>query len=111
MRPAVKFDDRTADRKSHAHATGFGGEESIEQPIRAIGGEPNAAVRHRDSHLLCVILLRSDHELARSIRDRLHRFDAVDHQIEDHLLQLNFIGENDGERARLFDAQRHPGAE
>jgi MFS family permease len=26
----VKFDDRTADRESHAHATGFGGVESIE---------------------------------------------------------------------------------
>jgi hypothetical protein len=35
-----------------------------------------------------------DHELARSIRDQLHRFDAIDHQIEDHLLQLNLIGEN-----------------
>jgi hypothetical protein len=84
-------------------------ERQIDSPI-PIGGESDTAVGHRDSHVLCVFMLQSNHELARSIRDRLHGFDAVEHQIEDHLLQLNFIGENDWERARAFHAQRHPGA-
>ncbi len=58
-----------------------------------------------------MILLGSDQEFARPIRDRLHGFDAVDHEIKDDLLQLNFVGENDGQRARAFGAQRHPGAQ
>jgi hypothetical protein len=32
--PTVSCDDRTADREPHAHATGFGGEEGVEQPVR-----------------------------------------------------------------------------
>ena len=61
--------------------------------------------------MLCVILRSSNHELARSIGDRLHGFDAVENQIEYYLLQLDFVGENDGERVRMFHAQRHTGAE
>src|SRR6267378_8401826 len=34
----VSFDDRTADRESHAHATGFSGEECVEQPVGVLGG-------------------------------------------------------------------------
>src|SRR5271156_2635746 len=79
----VKFDDRTADGESHAHAAGFGSVESIEQPIGAIRGEPHTGIPHGDSHIPCVIRFRSDYELAWSIRDRLHGFNTVDHQIED----------------------------
>lgn len=63
------------------------------------------------SNVLRVILLRSDHHLARPIRDRLHGFNAVHHQIEDHLLQLNLIRDNDGERDRVVHAQRYRGAQ
>src|ERR1700694_944883 len=37
----VGFHDRTADRKPHTHAAGFGGEEGVEQPIRILGGDPD----------------------------------------------------------------------
>jgi hypothetical protein len=42
----VIFNDRTADRESHTHAAGFGGEEGIEQPVRILGGDPDAAIGH-----------------------------------------------------------------
>src|SRR6266403_5291028 len=48
----VSFHDRTADREPHTHATGFGGVESVEQPVRTLGGDPDAAIRHTDAHLL-----------------------------------------------------------
>src|SRR6266850_7654289 len=35
---AVSFDDRTANRESHTHAAGFGGEEGVEQPVSVLGG-------------------------------------------------------------------------
>jgi hypothetical protein len=54
----VGFNDRTADRESHAHAAGFGGEEGVEQPVRILGGNPDAAIRHTYEHLLCLVLTR-----------------------------------------------------
>jgi hypothetical protein len=36
----------------------------------------------------------SECQFAPPIRDRLHRLDAVDHEIDDHLLQLDPIGED-----------------
>ena len=51
---------------------------------------------------------RPDHQLARPVRDRLHRFDAVDHEIEDDLLQLDPIGEDQGQSGGEFQPQRHP---
>src|ERR1700686_546766 len=60
----VGFHDRTADRESHTHAAGFGGEEGVEQPVRVPGRDPDAAIRHIDEHLSCLVLERSDHQFA-----------------------------------------------
>src|ERR1700730_15013959 len=92
----VGIDDQTADRESHTHAAGFGGEEGGEQPVRILGGDPDAAIRHTYQHLLCLVLPRSDHQFARPIRDRLHRFNAIHHQVNDHLLQLDPITKDHG---------------
>src|SRR6202043_2400224 len=61
---SMGFHDRTADRESHPHATGFGGEEGGEQPVRILGGDPDAAIRHTYQHLLCLVLTRSDHQFS-----------------------------------------------
>jgi len=73
------LDDRAADRQPHAYAAGFGSEEGIEQLVRVLGGDPDTAVRHCNHHLICFVLMRSNHQLARPIRERLHRFYAVHH--------------------------------
>src|SRR6266850_6653757 len=72
----VSFNDRTADREAHTHAAGFGGEEGVEQSVRVLGGDSDAAIRHTYKHLLFLVVARSDHQLARPIRDRLHCFNA-----------------------------------
>src|ERR1700681_1154289 len=54
----VSFHDRAADRESHAHAAPFGGEEGVEQPVRILGGDRDAAIRHTYQHLLCLVLTR-----------------------------------------------------
>src|SRR3977135_657474 len=58
--PSVCLDDRAADRQSHSHAAGFGGEEGVEQPIHVLGGDSDAAVLHRNQDLVCFVPLRSD---------------------------------------------------
>src|SRR3984893_16525413 len=104
----VSFHDRTTDRESHTHAAGFGGEEGVEQPVLVLGGDPDTAVLHCYHQLVCFVLMRSDHQFARPIRDRLHRFDAVHHQIDDYLLQLDPIGEDYGQSGCELNPQRHP---
>src|SRR3982074_476034 len=90
------IDDPPADRESHTHAAGFGGEEGGEQLVRILGGDPDAAIRHTYQHLLCLVLTRSDHQFALPIRDRLHRFNAIYHQVNDYLLQLDPITKDHG---------------
>src|SRR5258705_12513049 len=63
------FHDRTADRESHAHATGFGGEEGFEQLVSILVGDPDAAVRHTYQHLVWLVVAGSDQQFARPIRD------------------------------------------
>src|SRR5260370_7670927 len=58
----VSFHDRTADRESHPHAAGFGGEEGIEQPVRILGGNPDAAIRQTSKHAPCLFPPRSTHQ-------------------------------------------------
>src|SRR6201992_2470436 len=52
----VGFDDRTADRESHTHAAGFGGEEGVEKLVRMLGGDPIAAIRHTYAHVSDLVL-------------------------------------------------------
>jgi hypothetical protein len=68
---------------------------------------PKAAVPHRYQDLLCVVQLRSDHQFARPVGDRLHRLDAAHHQIDEHLLRLDPIGEDRGKGGGEFQLQHH----
>src|ERR1700722_8645355 len=57
---------------------------------------------------MCFVLPRSDHQDARPLRDRLHGFDTIHYQVDDHLLQLNPITEDLGESRRQLHSQGYP---
>jgi hypothetical protein len=101
----VRFHDRTADRKSHPHAAGFGGEEGVEQPVRILGGDPDAAIRYTYKHLLGRVLAGSDYQFAWPIRDGLHCFNAIHHKVDDHLLKLDPITKDRWESLRQLGSQ------
>src|SRR5215813_14440992 len=82
----VSFDDRTADRESHAHAIRLCRVEGVEQAVDALEAQSRAGITHRDEHPARWIILRPDHQFARSLADAAHRFDSVDDQVQDHLL-------------------------
>jgi hypothetical protein len=103
----VSFHDRPADREAHTHAIRFGGEEGVEQLGRILRRYPDPAIRHTYEHLLWIVLTRSDHQFARPIRDRLHCFHAVHHQVDDHLLQLDPIAQDHGQSGRQLRSQRY----
>src|SRR2546427_13198048 len=44
----VRFDDRTADRESHAHAAGLGGVEGVEQAVHTLRVQARARILHGD---------------------------------------------------------------
>jgi hypothetical protein len=102
----MNFDDRPADRKSHAHAAGLRREEGVEEAVRVLSGDSDTAVLYCYPHLLRFVLVRSEHQFARTIRDRLHRFDAVHHQIDEHLLQLDPVTKHRRQRRRELEPQR-----
>jgi hypothetical protein len=56
------------------------------------------------------VLLRSDHQFARPSDERLHRFNAIDHQIKDHLLELDPICKDQGQGWSEFHLQRNSAA-
>src|ERR1700754_1682365 len=104
---AMSFHDRTTDREPHTKAAGLGGEEGVEQPVCILGGDPDAAIGNAQQYSLHLFLTRSDHQFARPIGDRLHCFDTVHHEVDDHLLQLDPIAKNLGQSRRQFRSQRY----
>jgi len=92
----VSFHDRTADRQPHPKAAGLGGKEGVEQPVCILGGDPDAAIRNAQQYLVHLFLTRSDHQFPRPIGDRLHCFNTVHHEVDDHLLQLDPVTKDVG---------------
>src|SRR5216110_956512 len=87
----MRLHDGAANAKSHTGAVGFGSKESIEDLVRLLRGKPYTGVTDRDQKLLVFRSLRPDGELPRPILV-LHRFDAIDHQVHQHLLHLHAVG-------------------
>src|SRR5262249_52134256 len=90
----VRFDDRTTDRESHAHAPGLGGVEGVEQAVHTLQGQARAGILHGDEHPARGVWPGADAQLARSLADAAQRFDGVEDQVQEHLLQLDTIAVN-----------------
>ena len=86
----MRFDDRAANRQSHAHPAGLGAEEGTEHPLQIVWLDADAAVLHGDDDVIATGPLRPDDELPRPFDDGRHGVDGVDRE-ENHLLQLNPI--------------------
>src|SRR6266550_1570738 len=82
---AVRLYDRTTDRQPHPHSFRFCRKESLEKMIETLGLQPNPGVLHRDEHFIGFMLTGPNEQIPRSVRDCAHSFDAVHHQIQDHL--------------------------
>ena len=100
---AVVLYNRTANRQPHPHSLRLGGVESIKDLFEILCIESNTGVLHSYKHFIRFVRRGSNHHLPRSIRDRIHGFDTVYHQIENHLLQLDPIAQYAGK----IDSQIH----
>jgi hypothetical protein len=99
------FDDRTADRQSHAYPVGLGRVEWVEEALETLRAQSGTRISHNDEH--AVRLLHSaDHQLAGPLAGVAHRFDGVDDQVDDNLLQLDAIASNERQALRELRLQR-----
>jgi hypothetical protein len=90
---AVRFNNGAADPQPHARAVSLGGKERIEELVLLLRRQPRARIADRDQHLTILAALRPDGQHACSVCI-LHRFDAVHHQVHQHLLQLHAISQD-----------------
>src|SRR5438093_5383906 len=107
--PAVILNNRTADRQPHPHSLWLGRVEGVEDFFEILLVYSITEVLHSDEHLVGFMLTRTNKHLPRSVRDSIHGFDTVHHQIKNHLLQLDTIAQYAGETGSQFHLQHHAG--
>src|SRR5262249_39027988 len=86
---AVGFDDRAADRQSHAHAVGFGGEECVEDAVDILRADPCPRVFDRYGDTIRLVDFRLQPQHPGTIHHRAHRINGIADKIQNDLLQLS----------------------
>src|SRR5580704_2455748 len=83
------INDSAANCQAHAHTVLFRSEESFEDFFRVL--QAYAAILYLDQNGLRTVSFRTDEEFLGTVKDRVHRLDTVEEQVENHLLQLHAI--------------------
>jgi hypothetical protein len=104
------IDDRPADRESHAHALGLGGEQRIENAIGGSGIEADAGILDGNERFAVFGRLQRNPQIASAVGDIAHRLNTVSDQIEQHLLQLNSVGQDWPIAGEKLDVKHNPAA-
>src|ERR1700733_9930709 len=84
-------DDGPADRQPHPESAGLGGVESVENVLAAFRINAGPGISYRYDHTPRLGLLGADRQLSWTPLNQVHRFDRIQDQIQDDLLQLNAI--------------------
>src|SRR5713101_9675981 len=95
----MRFNDRAADGQTHSGPLRLRRKERLEYLVRLLRGKPYAGIADGHLKLLVFRSLRPDGQLTRSVHV-LHRIDAIDHKVHQHLLQLHAISCNRGKLCR-----------
>src|SRR5882757_1563190 len=82
--PAMRLHNGTADSQPHAAALWLGGKERRKDLIHLLRWQADACVTDRELELT-VLQFRLHHKLSAGV---VHGFDAVKHEVHEHLLQL-----------------------
>src|SRR5690348_1975910 len=85
----MSLDYGTAYGQAHSHSLGLCRKECIENSLEILRVDSYTGVSHRNEQLSRVVPLRPYHEAPGPICDAVHRLDAIQGQIHDHLLQLD----------------------
>jgi hypothetical protein len=91
----MRFNGGTADCQSHAHSAGLGGKKWLEKLVHLPGVDAHTRVLHGDYDLIRTLSLGCDNQLPLRLASGAYRFDSIQDEVENHLLQLDGIA-NDG---------------
>src|SRR5258708_33138573 len=103
---AMRLDDRTADRQSHAHAIALGRVESVEDVFQVRPVQSGAGIADGQKHTVRFVCGRADTQISLSVADGSYSFDTIDDQIQDYLLHLDSIGPDERNGIRKLSPQR-----
>ena len=87
----MRIDDRTADRQAHPQAAGLGRVEGLEEALEARRSKARTRIPHRDDYAVRPARGGADQQLSPPVADVAHRFDRIDDQVQDNLLELDSI--------------------
>jgi hypothetical protein len=89
--PAVGFDNRPTNGKSHAEPFALGSIERLENPSELVTRQTGAMISDRNLNRAGAVCLRPHFDVAFRCNRFLHRVKGVNQQIEDNLLQLHSV--------------------
>jgi hypothetical protein len=92
----MAIDDRPADRQAHSNAIGFRGVKGLENALAIFRINAGSRVAHCHPDAF-VVLLSADPQFSWPHLNRAHRFNRIQDQVHDDLLQLNTICINTGQ--------------
>src|SRR6266404_5866740 len=86
----MRLDNRPADRQPKPQTVRFRGVESLEHALKNRGREAWTRISHLDRHAIRFVTA-ADEQFPLLFADVAHRFDGIDDQVKQYLLQLDTI--------------------
>ena len=105
--PVVRFDNRSANRKTHSHFLRLGREKSVENPLDVLRIDTGAGILHCYQNAFLFAKFGSHTQKPLAVGRRSHGVYGIDREIEQDLLQLNPVAENLRQLAGEFAVNRH----
>src|SRR5882672_569094 len=103
---AVRFDDRTADRQAHPQTAKLRRVEGLEHALKSRRREAWTRIAHLDRHAIWFVA-GADEQFPLLFADVAHRFDRVDDQVKQDLLQLDPVSLDTRQALRKLRLHRH----
>src|SRR5882672_11085649 len=86
----MRFDNRPADRQPKSQTARFRGVESLEHAVKSRWREAWTRISHLDQYAIRFVTA-ADEQFPLLLADVAHRFDGIDEQVKQYLLQLDPI--------------------
>ena len=100
---AMRLNDPPADAQSHAKPMHFGCEERVEDTLGFVDRESDTRIAHRNHWPTIIASLRRHGQVTARV---FHRLDAVQHEVNQYLLQLHTVSYRSGKRRIELRADR-----
>src|ERR1700712_2983678 len=89
--PVMRFDNRPADRQPKSQTARFRAVESLEHAVNIRRCEAWTGISHLDRHAIRFVTAADEQFPFLLLADVAHRFDGIDEQVKQYLLQLDAI--------------------